>query len=617
MVTKMCKPKTYSTAKSPYKMRKAELELPIPLVPLADPVDGLIRTEDLNDDVIVEITIWEGAKPNDSLHLTLNGLTVGPQYTLDNPIEGAIIELPIPVDTELTTDGVYELRYVTSSFPGGNTAESPVVDIKIDRTAPGAHQLGYMDFPEEAKDGLTAAELEAMGDTLTGRIFGYTGLTGGDTIFTFWGSVAGPEIVLTGNETGDKPIDVPFEKVFLMSLGNNPGPTYYKIKDRAGNLSAPSREVTIPLFLTEIITDLPPPVVENYDGLIDYSDAVSHVKVDIPSGVILQDGDEILLRWGAISIGPYPVDEEDIGQPFVLIFDVALTTIAQAGDGVRQLRYDVLRDGHLLGVSETVDINVRIELPVPGILEKLTIKGGSSAPSAEDNVIDENDFELDATAILNWNENFDAGESIQINWSGQEVLIPPYTITNSDTAAGRPLLLKIPNSMFKPIGTGTDIRVYYTISQPGNPNQSISEERGIIVRSKEELPGGSEGLDAPQFEQLNSNGAINRENSVNGAPMYIKPYLNISAGQTIIFTYEAYSDLVSDELSFAWTHTSAPLTSAQVVDGYRFSVPRTELMRHCYGHAEATYQVISDKGTGNSKRSSAYVDLRVAGVCTA
>jgi len=402
----------------------------------------------------------------------------------------------------------------------------------------------------------------------------------------------------------------------LLSLGNNPGATYYRIKDRAGNLSASSKEVTITLFLTEVITDLSPPVVENYDGLIDYGDALSNVKVDIPSTAILQDGDEVLLRWGPIPIGPYPVDLDDLSQEFVLIFDIAYATIAQAGDGVRQLRYDVLRDGHLIGVSKTVDVNVKIELPVPGTLEKPTIKGGSSTPSAEDNVIDENDFELDATVILSWNDNFNAGESIQIYWSGQEVLIPPYTITNSDTAAGRPLLLVIPNSAFKPIGTGTDIRVYYSVSQPGNPNQSFSEERGVIVRSKDELPGGSDGLDAPQFEQLNSNGAINRENSVNGAPIYIKPFLNISVGQTIVFTYEAYSDLVSDELSFVWTHTSAPLTSEQVIDGYRFSVPRSELMRHCYGHAETTYQVISDNGTGNSKRASAYVDLRVAGVCT-
>ena len=69
-VTKMCKTGTHSTAKSPYKMRKAELELPIPRVPLADPIDGLIKTDDLLDDVIVEITIWKGAKTNDSLHLT-------------------------------------------------------------------------------------------------------------------------------------------------------------------------------------------------------------------------------------------------------------------------------------------------------------------------------------------------------------------------------------------------------------------------------------------------------------------------------------------------------------------------------------------------------------------
>jgi hypothetical protein len=613
----MCKRKLFSTAKRPSTFRSAELELPAPYIPLADPVDGLIKTEDLRADVIVQVTVWEGAKPNDSLHLTLNGLTVGAEFTLDAPIEGAIIELKIPVDTALTNDGLYKVKYVTRSFPGGNTAESLAIDLKVDRTAPGAHQLGYMDFPDEAKDGLTAVELEAMGNTLTGRIYGYTGLTSGDTIFTYWGNIPGPEILLTGNEDGDTPIEVPFGKEFLILLGNNPGATSYKIKDRAGNLSAPSREVTIPLFLTEVITDLAPPVIESYDGLIDYSDALSNVNVGIPSAPIFQDGDQVLLRWGGVSVGPYPVNAKDLGQEFVLVFEIVYSTIAEAGNGSRQLRYDVLRGGQVLGVSETADINVNIELPVPGTLEKPTVKGGSSTPSAEDNLIDEDDFELDATAIINWNDDFDPGESIQIYWAGQEASISPYIITNSDSAAGRPLLLTIKNSIFKPLGTGTDIRVYYTVSQPGNPNRSISAERGIIVRSKDELPGGADGLDAPEFEQLNANGAINRENSENGAPVYIKPYLNISTGQTIVYTYEAYSDLVAKELRFTWTHTSPPLTEENVVNGYRFSVPRHELMRHCYGHAEATFQVLSDKGTGNSLKANAYVDLRVGGVCNA
>lgn len=613
----MCKIKHHSSAKSPTRLRNVDLELSTPFVSVADPVDGLIKTEDLIDDVKVEIPTWDGAKPNDSLQLYLDGKSVGEEYTLANPVEGEILELTLPVETALKEDGIYRLNYVTSSFPGGNTAEAPSTEIKVDRTAPGAHQLGYMDFPEEAKDGLTAAELASMDNILTGRIYGYTGLTGGDIIFTFWGEIPGPEIMLTGDEDGDSPIEVPFEKSFLLSLGNNPGATYYKVKDRAGNMSASSKEVTIPLFLTEIVTDLDPPVVQEYDGLIDYSDAMANVVVGIPQSAMLQDSDEVLLRWGGVSVGPFPVSSEDFGQEFVLIFDIAYPTIEDAGNGLRQLRYDILRDGRLAGVSQTVDINVNIELPVPGTLEKLTIKGGSNDPSAEDNVIDENDFELDATAILNWNEEFNAGETIQIFWSGQEVLDPPYTITNSDTAAGRTLLLTIPNSMFKPIGTGNDIRVYYTVSQQDNPNQSTSAERGVIVRSKDELPGGPEGLGAPEFEQLNANGAINRENSVNGAPVYIKPFANISEGQTIIYTYEAYSDLVANDLSFTWTHTSAPLTADNVAAGYRFSVPRNELMRHCYGHAEATFQVISDKGTGNSKRANAYVDLRVAGVCTA
>lgn len=613
----MCKPNIHSRARRPSKSSRAELNLLIPYVPLADPTDGLIKTEDLLADIIVEVTVWEGAKPQDHLQLTLNDLPVGDEYVLDNPIQGTIIEVKIPTDTALKDDGIYELRYVTQSFPGGNSAPSPPAPIKVDRTAAGAHQLGYMDFPDEAKDGLTAAELNAMGDTLTGRIYGYTGLSAGDTITTYWGEILGPDVLLTGSEDGNQPIDVHFDKAFLVSLGNNPGATYYKVKDRAGNISNSSKMVTIPLFLTEIVTDLAAPVVQNYDGMIDYTDAQATVSVGIPASEILQDQDSILLRWGTVSVGPYPVEADDLGEEYVLIFEVSFATIEEAGNGIRQLRYDVIRDNHTIGVSTSVDIVINIETPVPGNPDKPTIKGGSSTPSAEDNVIDENDFELDATVIINWNEHFSAAQMIQVFWGGEEVLDVPYVITNTDVAAGRPLLLSIPNSNFTQVGTGPDIRVYYTVSQADNPNTSKSEERGIIVRSKEEIPGGTEGLDAPQFERLNANGAINRENSVNGAPIYIKPYINIDVGQTIVFTYEAYDDLVAGGISFIWTHTSPPLTTEQVTQGYRLNVPRNELLRHCYGHAETSFQVLSDTGSGNSKSASAYVDLRVAGVCTA
>lgn len=602
-----------TTARSPRQEQGVFIE---PYVSVADPSDGLIKTVDLQSNVSVTFPLWEDPRINDEYQLLLNGTAIGTTGSL-NPIPpvGTTLSLEIPTDTQLLSDGTYQLSYVVRAKPGGGYRTSKATPIIVDRTPPGAHQLGYMDFPEEAKDGLTAAELSQMGGILTGSIFGYTGLTKGDTIKTYWGDVAGPEFPLQGDEDENASIEVQFDKEFLTSLGNSAGATFYTVTDRAGNISTESRKVTIPLFLTEIAPDLPPPVIDNYDGMIDYNDAKARVAIKIPTSSIISEGDQIVLHWAGQALGPSPIDPDDIEQPFVLIFDVDFETIEKAGNGIRQITYDVVRNGQVVGLSQTLEVNVNVELPVPGNLDRPTIRGGSSLPSNEDNFIDVDDFELNATVIINWNENFKASQTIVVYWGGQQVLQAPYVITNSDVAAARPLLLTALNSNFKPVGTGTDIRVYYTISSNGNPNTSISIEQGIVVQSKDELPGGPDGPVAPEYTSLNEFGAINEALSANGAPVYIKPYDNIAPGQTIVFTYEAYDDLVGGDLKFVWTHTSLPLTEDETVDGYTILIPRERLIRHCYGHTESFFHVVSDQGQGNSARASAYVDMRRGNTC--
>jgi hypothetical protein len=598
---------------SGYKVRRTIVQidnsLPPPVIPVADPEDGLIKTEDLNKNVLVQFPLWPDPKEEDRYYFVI-GEEKGPEQILSIvPPDGTIMTVEVPLD-RLTEDGPYEIRYGHRSHPGGTDTFSPPKTIRIDRTPPGTHQLGYMDFPDVAKDGLTLDELSDMGDVLVGSIFGYSDLKRGDLIQTYWGSVTGPSVTLDGMEDGTAPIEVPFPKAFLTSLPSPAGATYYTVTDRAGNVSVDSRKVTIPLFLTEVTPGLPAPVTDDSDGLIDYQEARAGVEIKIPSSSFLEAGDQITLYWGSEKMGPVPVDPDDLGEPFVLFFTVMFDTIEAAGNGLRQLKYEVLRGGQMVGVSSDLELDVNIELPVPGVLEKPIVRGGSGTPSNEDNFIDENDFELNATVIINWNSGFKASQVLRIFWGGQEVLDQPYTITNSDVVAGRPLLLTALNSKFKPVGTGSDIRVYYTVNTPSNPNTSTSLEQGIIVRSKDELPGGPDGPDAPEFTDLNEYGAINPVNGASGAPVYIKPYINIAAGQVIVFTYEAFDQLVGGNKLFEWTHTSADLTEEEVTNGYNFLVPRSILDRHHYGHVEATFQVRSDTGQGNSKRASVWIDMR-------
>ncbi|RMN46707.1 hypothetical protein ALP99_05541 [Pseudomonas syringae pv. tomato] len=593
-----------------------ELTLIPPFVSVADEADGLIKTADLENDIIVEFPVWEGAELQDSYQLRLNGIKIGSVGQLvPLPPTGTILRLAIPVETELKDDGVYNLDYSTTGFPSGTEQPSQIKKIVIDRTAPGTHQLGYMDFPVDAKDGLTLEELQSMGGVLTGSIFGYSGLNRGDIIKTYWGNVPGPEVELNGLEDENQAIEILFTEAFLTSLASPAGATYYTVTDRAGNTSAQSQKITIPLFLTDVTPGLPAPVIDNNDGVIDYAEAIASVEVKIPFSSFLMEGDQILLHWGSEALGPASVAPEDLSEPFILFFDVPYQTIELAQNGLRELKYDVIRNGQVTGTSDRLEVLVNIELPVPGVLDKPTVKGSSSSPSNEDNFIDENDFELDATILINWNPQFRANQILTVYWGGQEVLEQPYTITNSDVVAGRTLLLTALNSKFTPVGTGNDIRVYYTVKVNGNPNTSISSEQGLIVHSKNELPGGPEGPEAPQFMSLSANGTLTIGNSAQGAPVFIRPYLNMMPGQVIVFTYGAYNELVGDDKKFEWSVTSPALTQEDVQNGLNILVPRTVLNQHCYGHADISFQVKSSMGQGNSKRASAYVDMRVGGLC--
>lgn len=206
-------------------------------------MDGLIKTADLANDIIVEFPVWEGARLQDSYQLRLNGYKVGLAGQLvPLPPVGTLLRLTIPVDTELKDDGAYKLDYVTIGYPSGVEQSSQIKTLVVDRTAPGAHQLGYMDFPAEAKDGLTLEELQSMGGVLTGSIFGYSGLNRGDVIKTYWGNVPGPELELNGLEDESQAIEILFTQEFLTALGSPAGATYYTVTDRAGNTSAESQK---------------------------------------------------------------------------------------------------------------------------------------------------------------------------------------------------------------------------------------------------------------------------------------------------------------------------------------------------------------------------------------
>lgn len=119
--------------------------------------------------------------------------------------------------------------------------------------------------------------------------------------------------------------------------------------------------------------------------------------------------------------------------------------------------------------------------------------------------------------------------------------------------------------------------------------------------------------EGPVFTALNENNAINHALSLCGAPVLIKPFAGMAVGQRIIFTYEAYDKLEGGTQKFVWSITSRALIPEELEHGCLLTIPREQLVKHCYGHAKAYYSIEENRET--SPRTEVYVDLRVGGIC--
>lgn len=211
--------------------------LEAPTVPVAD-IDGLIKTVDLESDILIHFPVWYGAKPHDSYQLLIGGALAGELNRFPDPVppEGSLVILAISGDAELEQDGRYSIGYRVTSFPGDTSADSAMTTIYIDRTAPGAALLAPIIFPSIT-----------FGDSLAGLIPGYAGMGRGDRIQTVCNGVHGPVILVEPENLTTSLIKIQFDKAFLLSFETDKLVINYSITDRAGNVSITSKtmELTI------------------------------------------------------------------------------------------------------------------------------------------------------------------------------------------------------------------------------------------------------------------------------------------------------------------------------------------------------------------------------------
>jgi len=574
--------------------------------------EGLLPVSALTQPVKLEFRVWDFAKPGHLYQVLWNGELTGAVKTiLDENQPGDPLFLLIPVAN--LTEGVHTLRYRATNNDNGSTDDSPAVSIEVDLTPPGRPQLGPVKLPPEVDGGLTSAELTALGNQLEAEIGGYTGMAKHDVIRTFWGNVEGPDAVVNEDDMGLRRVIITYSRDFLESLGDFNDVVSYSVTDRAGNPSARSLGVLVHLLLEEVPNDFPAPIIDPALGeLIDHAEARAGVNVDIPHYPGAAPLDLITLHWGdGNSSLPLPLPAGNENEDIVLSITVPYDTIAVIPQGRPNISYSVNRAGQPVGSSLTSSIDVYLTLPVSEPLDAPIIQGTSiTNPNQDDNFIDEDDYELNSRAIIKWKTEFQISDDLDLYW-GQEHIPQWYQINSTDVTAQRDLIIPIPNEIMKEQGTGPAIAVRYTVLRFGNPNLVPSPTESVTVRSKEETPGGVDGLDEPSFILRNGD-LIGPIENPNGAPATIEPYVNILRNQIIQFYFIAF-DLDNNPIEAANYYDERELDANDVINGYVFTVPDATLKLICQGFAEAHFKVIppegSNQSTGTSRTKRVRVDM--------
>lgn len=595
--------------------------LATPSIPTADPIDGLLTLEALLQPVQIVFPCWNEALPGDSCQITWGKETLTDQFFITDETPGTLISLEIP--PELLKDGEYNVGYAATNEGGAVSVKSPQIPLIVDTVAPGGDLIAPMIFPFQTQDGiLTADELTELGGTLVAEVPGYSGMAWGDQIRTLWGAIAGPEHTVTSSEVTMDRVMLSFPREFLESLGDVTEPVSFVVTDRAGNQSIKSNETTFRLFLVDIPDNYPAPVCSQAnDGIVDDADARAGVAVDIPQYPDALPGDNVTLYWGTYPLPEVQLNPGDETFNPVFTINVRYGIVALAGDGPAQLHYEVRRNNVLIGTSLMLVVDVNITLPGPQDPEPGTpenealafpvIRGSSTNANNEDNVIDEDDFLLDAYALIGWRDDFAIGDVFTLTWGSQDEQVM-YTLRSSDV--NRDLLLTIPNRILTSEGTGEDIKVFYSVSQTSSPNISRSPAQSVSVHSQGDLPGGETGLQGPVFTNANHNNAISPILSPDGTPIYIAPYENIAKYPRVTVVFRGYNAANGDTpvpgASFEMTHV---LDEFEIADGYSFRVTDHQLRLICTGRAEAYYRVEGPNGPVNSISTPVLIRMATPG----
>jgi hypothetical protein len=446
--------------------KKAPIPLELPTVPVA--IDGgLLPIEYLTTPVKVSFPVWQAAEAGYTYQLVFDGNNVPPEKVILNADKpGDPLEVEVPV--ELLTEGAHRIAYRIFSPNTQYEVYSESIALLVDQTAPGAPQLGPIIFPDAIQNTLTSSELEDLGNTLPGKIAGYTGMAAGDEIHTYWGAAEGPMTVVDADDMGLNRVMVDFTRPFLELADGQSSAVTYTVTDRAGNVSMVSDPLMIELQLS-VLTPLPDPVILEANGqTLDPANASNGATLVIGAAANLRESEIVTAQWK----GPKSNESQeklisaaDAGKAFSVVFS---NSVVVANDGQNVVvTYSVRRASGTVQESARLGLKIMsaaLVLPAPtvdtvgpdGVLRPVLIAGP------------------DAIVRVSY-RGMDSQDLVRVRWVGEQ------TFDTQVTSVGdlSELVFGVPKTVIEPSAGGA-AALTYIVTRNGSDMESESLQLSIV-----------------------------------------------------------------------------------------------------------------------------------------
>ncbi len=415
---------------------------------------------------------WGAMNPGDLLKIFYDGQVVL-QKTLDQNDVNKVLQLF--VNAARISEGRSTLSY---SVKRVGQAEEPSEDLQVlvklsrpgghdDNSDPGHSKL-IMRIPQDILDGGIDKDNIAAGVSIT--IERYPDIAVGDVIQLSWGGISVLSNPLTQDQVDGKiPITVHVSEAVIREAGDSDGvglavvfEVYDQVQNRSQDWSVPQR-VVVAIDSTRLEAPILDEALNNQLDL-DQLLGPGTARVWVTTGGSFKIGDVPVIRIKGIPLEGAPIDIEIAGAPLISVPSTADIPVPNAL--LRQFaKSQFALSYRLKKVDGSADLKSKSQfISAIGEIQRLT------APIALDAVSGALDPQLNAVRIeIPFSESFAAGQLIQPFWLGTRPdLTPympsltPYTITNGDIVAGKPLLIIVDGTHLTPINGGR-LELYYQL----------------------------------------------------------------------------------------------------------------------------------------------------------